>query len=59
MSQIKLPQDMIKYFSLFLIQTKDDSELAGVCIYVAVTASELYHISGVRTHIQKVKPKME
>ena len=23
-----------------------------------IACSELYHISGVRTHIQKVKPKM-
>jgi hypothetical protein len=33
MSQIKLPQNMIQYFSLFLVQREEDSGLAGMHIY--------------------------
>ena len=31
MSQIKLPQGMVQYFSLFLVQKEEESYLAGTC----------------------------
>jgi hypothetical protein len=42
MSQIKLPQDMVQYFSLFLIHKEDDSDLAGLCSYVAISRNYYY-----------------
>jgi hypothetical protein len=42
MSQIKLPQDMVQYFSLFLVHKEDDSDLAGLCSYVAISRNYYY-----------------
>jgi hypothetical protein len=35
MSQIKLPQNMIQYFSLFLVKREEDVDLAGMYVYTA------------------------